>query len=581
MDDAQQLMKEAARRGYSFKPAGGGKFKTIRPVRADAEFESRLAENKVAVLAVLNGKMPSNRTSNPRADAASSDRSNAGRHRQGILSRLNADVNRLIAPEVPSEKSLDPNFPAEHFSSLKESLKTVARTVIPESASGKAIGLATLPFGGEGALSKAASVALPATAGGAVGALTGEGGLSGTAQGLLGGAAGRVPELGSDIAHGAAQLFTRGRTMRMLDNARMSETLGHVVDLPGVWAALKRGTSSWADVFAAKASTGEAGARLESAREAIQNNLLTVGDAADKELDKAFTAKFGIPWKTAISKGKGGAAGTAAAHFGLPGAGGVSPAIYRGALAASEASNFYRAVGARFKSNMKLLRSTGAAAYTHGFTNDSLKPGASAVEAAEKHNQVLESINKDLSRFNQLAQQFHLNMPDFKAAFDAANDQYSKFAAIRDMADTGLESIRAGKPMQKTIIDALRENPRPFEGRLKDDYLRVKEAVRRGADDIVGHDIENTDLPSLLQSARIWTHNPLQGRFGFSGMVGAMSHPAGKYIGKAPPIFSKVAPGLLIRSAGKGAAVGTNRLLDLTRKAPVLVNSNVTSGESE
>src|SRR5216684_6754476 len=123
MDDAQQLMKEAARRGYSFKPAGGGKFKTIRPVRADAEFESRLAENKVAVLAVLNGKMPGNRTSNPRADAASTDRSNAGGHRQGILSRLNASVNRLIAPTPGVE--LDPNFPVTGKEMLKEALRGV------------------------------------------------------------------------------------------------------------------------------------------------------------------------------------------------------------------------------------------------------------------------------------------------------------------------------------------------------------------------------------------------------------------------------------------------------------------------
>jgi hypothetical protein len=554
MKDPREIIADLQARHYQIKPNNRGGYRIIPPKTGrDAVLENQAMENSVGLRALLAKTMPT--LPDRRPMQAATDTSSAGQKRNLIgqmINKANDWANNLMAPAAPGAPQFEP----------AEEAKALGRFLVPKSATGKAIALASLPFGGEGMLYKAASVGLPALVGAGTAAVTGEesplaGGLSGAFSGVLG----RVPELAGDVTNLTRTAWMRGRRISDLDNARMAETLGSIVDLPGIWKRLRElipGTTknahTWADVFANSQSTKEAGAALEKVRVSIAQNLNMVGNQADQALNTDFIKKYGLPWSEAIKVGPEG----------VP----LNKDIYQAGLEAKQASDFFKTMGNSFRAKLKAMRKYAAAAYTKGIDQaDPLKPGDAAAKANELYKQTQKQVQELLNKGSQLSRQFNMGLPDFAQEFSRSQSQYAKFAASRDLADYALDANRYGHPMQKEVADLVRANPRNFQDRFGDQWEAVNyHALRRDAPDVgskvglpgVFGSYTDTDHPSLLSSMHFRAHPGGTMGGALFGSLKALAHPVGGYIGNTDignqgfqTMFKKIQPGMATKAISK------------------------------
>jgi hypothetical protein len=511
--DPQALYQASKLKGYKFVPNDKGTYDLIFPPNRDLGFEQQLRRNYYPVMGLVSREIPLKADRMPMK--AATDATPAGQQRKTWVQRESGKLNDWLNSFVAPGKSLDPSYPAETGEMVKELLRG---TVVPESLTGKATMLASLGFGpAEGLYNKIMSVLAPAATGYATAKLSGE------MPGWQGATVGTITGLGTDIPpeiNDLGKFLKRSKIYKVSDEARMNEVFDNIVGLPGVHENLKSGKKAWWHVFKQKPAQDEAGARIENARAAIANGVDASVPPAQRALDSYFQMTYGVPLGKVDRSG----------------ASKLDKRIIDAANTAHDDMTFLNNFADNFRNNLQNAAKLGKKAFQQGYHRDDvLKPGPEAYQAATDYYELQDTINSSLDKLEQLNQKYKLGLPDFKSLHNMANDQYKKFSAIRDMARVAQEAQSAGKPVQKTLMDHLQDNPESFEGRLGDQWHVINYlSARRGAEDIgPGGDFEHTDIPSLLKKIHIRASGA-GGHGALFTSIESLRHPFGKFIGRSP-----------------------------------------------
>lgn len=468
----EEIQREAKLRGYEFYRTPDGKVGVRYPAKRDPEFERRYRANKAVIRVGLSSPERLRTKLDKEKDASLMDQVHRWTQRANDWATnmgQQAIIKGLEAMAVPShlvEKALGAEPPVE---AEREMAKSAAEFLVPSSLTGKAVS-ASMLVAPETLLGK---LGVSAGAGAAAGALSGEGGLSGGIEGLSARLAGEaIPR----AIGGIARIPAAYRKLKAL--AKAGKLTKEVYDdvVPGVKLAdqleldsfkkMINSRRNWVRALSDTATSEEAGAKLEAARNDIYKAVQPLANAKANEIEKAFEAKHGI----ALNSVKQG--------------GNLPKEVYDEAVAVKKQADGMRAMAKRIQNSLKEARKLRKAAYGPG---GKLKSGPTAIEALDRLSSLEDSIKTVLGRFD----------PKLASAFDEANEQYSRFAALRDMADNPKALTPDGKHVNMEYWQRQLDRPpegagiiRGYERRMGEFFKDFKNIIRRGADEAEGYDKE-------------------------------------------------------------------------------------------
>src|SRR5581483_9405055 len=271
---------------YEFYRTPDGKVGVRYPAKRDPEFERRYRANKAVIRVGLSSPERLRTKLDKEKDASLMDQV----HRW--TQRANDWATNLGQQAIIKALGAEPPFKAEH-----EMAKSAAEFLVPSSLTGKAV-TASMLVAPEALLGK---LGVSAGAGAIAGSLSGEGGLSGGLEGLSARLAGEaIPR----AIGGIARIPAAYRKLKAL--AKAGKLTKEVYDdvVPGVKLAdqleldsfkkMINSRRNWVRALSDTATSEEAGAKLEAARNDIYKAVQPLANAKANEIEKAFEAKHGI-----------------------------------------------------------------------------------------------------------------------------------------------------------------------------------------------------------------------------------------------------------------------------------------------
>lgn len=521
-EQLDRFMREAAARGYKIvkKTDGSLSVSPASKLAKDPEFAARLKRFAPALKASMK---PPARKDMPAVIKQI-------KH-EGVIERMNNYINHMrdkyaapalgtavqaLSGTAPSG-GLDPDATAI----ADEALKMVA----PDSFTGKVVSGLTLGLGGPianmaekavpairagrealgltGPISRALTskgamrVAAPALVGAGAGAVSGEGMMSGAAQGGfvgLASEAGRLPGVAKKIG----RYLTREGTTQKMDNIKPGQDLEPIINLKSYSQALAGKAMNWVNALRSSRVGIEAGTRYEGHIDDIQNALTYHLQTQLDDLKDAFNQRWDIgPEGQMPPKLRAGQGGN------------IMGDEFNDSLRA------YKAERARVKeqyvdvhATMKKMRTERSQAFDHDMR---LKKTATAQEHADAWEETKGALRQSLNDIH----------PGLAEQLDSANDEYSRFSALRDLADKPEALMNDDKDVNlKSFQEGLLTHPRNNEPRMKEQFKDISDILRRNAPPVEGSDRPGTlkrirlsgygtrghliaDLPTLLNPSKI------------------------------------------------------------------------------
>lgn len=514
----ETLNKEAADRGYKLTfNKTTGRPRMIPPASGRSpEFERRLKANS----AVLETHYTTPAVIKDRVKDASRD---------GWVSSVNNYLNHIrdsyVEPGAEFAGRLiggQPmggiGLPSDEGAAVGGDIaKTGVQTAIPNSITGKAVGLSMLA----NPESLVARMAIPAITGGAVGEMSGEGGLGGTAQGLLAGAGGEIPTA-LQVPGKVNRFFKRSElTKQLYDDVVPGQHLNSILRLKSFDGLLSKG-QNWVRALRDGRTGQEAGQRLMEGMDNLQESILSHSLEKAKGIQKNFMDKLKVPFN--------------------PRGHGYSKELFDAYKAAREEAAQALSEGRQLVNAMKKTRRLRSQVYGPG---GKMKQGPIATDAKEALSQTTSAIKSKLKTFS----------PAFADTYDALNDEYALFASVRDLADNPKAITQDGRHVNlDTVMRQMDEVPRQLQGRMKQEWDSMKDIMRRGAPTSEGF-----DQPGFASRVRTMMYG-IKGHAAASadvlGDVAAGKPLVTKPVGKVPgllPKQPKLQPGLVPRLITGGA----------------------------